>query len=113
MASGDVNVQTLTINAGAITLTGSATGSGIYLIECEGNVNGDELTTINGGSGYAMITLRPGTAGEYFVLRNDNSTIFLKEQLDFAPQSVRDFITLRANSDGSLWREEDRGRFPV
>lgn len=109
-----VNFQTLTLSGGAITLTGSSTGSGYYAVECEAGADGDELTTINGGSGRAVITLYPGTVDEYFVLYDNGTSIFLKEQLGFEPQSIKDFITLRDHlGDGTVWVEMERGRFPV
>lgn len=114
MAVGDVNVQSIELTTGGVlALTGSPTGSGYYAVECFGGVTGDEVTSITGGSGYAMITLHPGTVGEYFVLYDNGTSIFLKEQLGFEPQSVRDFITLRSNSDGSVWTEDNRGFFPA
>jgi hypothetical protein len=108
----DVNVQTLTIVSGAITLTGSSTGSGLYAVNTEGAAATDDLTAILGGSDYAMITLSPAVAGQYFTLVHNGTSIRLLEDFDFVPQSTTDFITLRANSDGSVWREETRGRFP-
>jgi hypothetical protein len=109
-----VNSQVLTIVSGVITLIGSPTGSGYYAVECEGNVDGDEVTTITGGSGHAIITLHPGTLNEYFVLYHNGTSIFLKEQLGFGPQSVQDFITLRDHlGNGSMWVEMERGRFPL
>jgi hypothetical protein len=106
------NIQTVTISAGAITLIGSLTGSGIYSVNTEGGASADDLTTITGGTGYAIITLHPAVTGQYFTLLHNGTSILLHEQLDFVSQSVNDFITLRANSAGSVWREETRGRFP-
>ena len=109
----NVNAQALTMVSGAITLTGSATGSGIYAVNTEGSALTDDLTSIIGGSGHAVITLHPAVTGEYFILRHNGTTIKLRENLDFAPQSVDDRITLRSNADGSVWVEEiPRGRFP-
>jgi len=113
LASGDVNFQSIDISGGTITLTGSPTGSGVYAVGCEADANGDEITAIAGGTGYAMITLYPATVGEYFVLYDNGTSILLKEQLGFEPQSVHDFIDLRGNSNGTVWREHNRGRFPV
>lgn len=110
MAAGDVNVQTVTIDTGEITLTGSPTGAGYYFVETEAAAATDDLTTITGGSQYAMITLRAATVGQYFTLADNGTTILLKEELSFTPESLFDFITLRSNADGSVWTEDNRGR---
>lgn len=113
MAAGDVNVQTKTISAGAITLSGSPTGSGLYRIATEAAAATDDLTSIAGGSGYAVITLTPATDGQFFALRHDGATIVLAEELDFVSGHLRDRITLRDDEgDGSVWVEESRRQFP-
>lgn len=110
MAAGDVNVQHVTISSGAITLTGSPTGSGIYYVSNEAGAATDALTSILGGSGNAMIDLLAETLDEIWTLADDNTTILLKEELSFTPESLFDFITLRSNADGSVWSEFNRGR---
>ena len=113
MALGDVNEQTVTIASGAIALVTDATyyptGSGIYRVETESGV-ADDLTSITGGTGFAMITLFPATDGEWFTLVHDGSTIFLSEETNFVSAHIRDHITLRL--DGSVWVEESRVQYP-
>jgi hypothetical protein len=107
-----VNTQTLTLSAGgALALTGSPTGSGIYTINTFGAASSQVLSSITGGSGSAMITLHPATAGQYFRV-NQGGAFVLRQQLDFVPATVNDRITLRLNEAGTAWVEEiPRGAF--
>jgi hypothetical protein len=107
-----VNTQTLTLTAGgALALTGSPTGSGVYAVNTFGAASSQVLSSITGGSGSAVITLHPVTAGQYFRV-NNGATFLLRQQLDFVPASINDRITLRLNEAGTAWLEEiPRGAF--
>jgi hypothetical protein len=110
MAASPVNAQTVTLTAGGVLVlvpsVAVPTGSGIYTVECFGGANGQVLTGITGGSGHAMITLHPGTVGEYFYLAHNGTTIVLEQGQDFAPASIYDRITLRLTEAGTAWVEE-------
>jgi hypothetical protein len=114
MAEGNVNFQTVTLTAGGVlALTGSPTGSGLYTVSKNAGASAPQtITSITGGSGGALITIRPAVAGDITLL-NDDITFILQENQDWLPASVNDRLTLRdRDGDGLVWVEEiSRGVF--
>jgi hypothetical protein len=105
-----VNVQSATLagtGSGTLTLTGSPTGSGIYTVAKNAGATAPQVIgTISGGSGYAMITIKPAVASAIRVNHNGTS-FFLQAQLDWLPDTVNDRITLRdRDGNGTVWVEE-------
>jgi hypothetical protein len=104
MASTNTQTKTLDVS-GVLALSGSPTGSGIYTIHTFSAAASQVLTTITGGSGSAVVTLHPATAGQYF--RIDASATFkLLQGASFIPQTIDDRIVLRLHESGTYWIEE-------
>ena len=94
--TGFVNLgpgTTLTISAGAITVTGSH-----HKIDTEGAAATDDLDTINGGSDGDLLVLRAYNSAHTVVVKHGTGNIYLDGSTDFSLDHYFDTITLHKRS---------------
>lgn len=89
---------TLTISAGAITVTRSR-----HLVDTEAAVASDDLTDINGGVEGDLLLLSIVNAARVVVVKHDTAKIFLAAQTDFSFSAVQQQLLLV--HDGTRWCE--------
>jgi hypothetical protein len=89
---------TLTISAGAITVTRSR-----HLVDTEAAVASDDLTDINGGAEGDLLILSIVNAARVVVVKHNTAKIFLASQTDFSFSAVQEQLLLL--HDGTRWCE--------
>lgn len=89
---------TLTISAGAITITRSR-----HLVDTEAAVASDDLTDINGGVEGDLLILSIVNSARVVVVKHNTAKIFLASQTDFSFSDTRQMLLLV--HDGTRWCE--------
>lgn len=89
---------TLTIAAGAITITKSR-----HLVDTEAAVASDDLTDINGGAEGDILALQIVNSARVVVVKHNTAKIYLAAQTDFSFSDTREILLLM--HDGTRWCE--------
>ncbi|TXH56826.1 MAG: hypothetical protein E6Q97_05700 [Desulfurellales bacterium] len=89
---------TLTISAGAITITRSR-----HIVDTEAAVATDDLTDINGGAEGDLLLLSIVNAARQVVVKHNTAKIYLASQTDFTFTAVQEQLLLV--HDGTRWCE--------
>lgn len=98
VASDLASATVLTVASGVITVTGQ-----LHRVDTEGSGSTDDLVTINGGTGFKILYLRPNSSSRTIVLKHGTGNIKCFGNIDITLDDNHDFVVLLWDEANNTW----------